>query len=86
VGSIKAGDASVGTSRATTQNIGGQSLTGIHQQFAVTLLGLDVPHEASFHLVESPHHHTYVMTQTASETANEARAGWQPILESLHID
>jgi hypothetical protein len=86
VGSIQAGDAEVGSSQATMQNVGGRQVPGIHQQFAVTLLGMDVPHEASFYLIDSPRHRTFVMTQTATETESEAHAGWQPILESLHIE
>jgi len=86
VGSLNLADTTKGTSESTTANVSGHPLTGIEQHFTITLLGMEVPHEAKFFCIEGGKYKIMIMTQAAESHVDSSKDGFDVILNSLKID
>lgn len=86
IGSLKTAEVSKGSSSAVTQSVAGEQQQGIMQHFSIDLLGTQVPHEARFFMVQSPNHHTMVMSQFAEQYAGTGRPSSELIMSTLSID
>ena len=85
LGPIKPAEVSKGTSAAIRSHVGGQQQNGIKQHFNINLLGLDVPHEATFFAIDNGRYKVIIMTQVASENAREAYPAFDLTLGSCWI-
>lgn len=86
IGSFKTAEVNKGSSAPVTQDVAGEQQQGIMQHFTIDLLGTQVPHEARFFLVQSPNHHTMVMSQFADQYAATGRPSTELIMSTLSID
>jgi len=86
IGSLKTAQVNKGSSAAVTQDVAGDQQQGIIQRFTIDLLGTQVPHEARFFMVQSPNHHTMVMSQFADQYAATGRPSTELIMKTLSID
>jgi hypothetical protein len=86
VGSIKAGNANIGTSSSVRGKVSGEERDGILQHFNVRLLGQDVPHEARFFGVEGSLYEAILMAQVSSQDATKTYPAFDLILGSFSVD
>jgi len=86
VGSIKTAEVSKGTSEPTTAAVAGQERRGILQHFSIDLLGVQVPHEARFYVVQGSRYKIMVMYQVATSHAETTHPGSELILSTLTIE
>ena len=85
VGAIKPAEVSKGTSAAISGQIGGQQQNGIKQHFSISLLGQDLPHEATFFALGNGRYKVIIMTQVASENARDTHLAFDLTLGSFLI-
>lgn len=85
VGPIRPASASRGTSAAKRTRVGAQEQEGILQHFSVKLLGVEIPHEATFFTVSNARYKVMIMTQVASENTKDANPGFDLALGSFSL-
>ena len=86
VGSIKAGNANIGTSSSVRGKVSGEERDGILQHFSVRLLGQDVPHEARFFGVDGAQYEAILMAQVTSQDATKTYPAFDLILGSFSME
>jgi hypothetical protein len=85
VGPIRPASASEGTSAAKRGRVSAQEREGIMQHFSIKLLGVEIPHEATFYAVSNTRYKVMIMTQVASQSAKDANPGFDLALDSFSM-